>query len=172
MRIAVIIYRVIYRILAFVAITSAITLLVLFLFGIRPYAVRTGSMEPTIPKGSLSFVNSKAPFEEIKTGDIIAFKVGEMFVTHRAYSVRDGVVITKGDANNNVDAAKVNADNYIGETVFWLPYVGEVPLFARTLGGKIVLIGLFVLFISGGILYDRISGRYEKKKAADGGGSD
>lgn len=167
------IFCVFYRVLSCAVITAAVSLLVLFLFGIRPYAVRTGSMEPAVPKGSLCFVNHRAAFEEVREGDVIAFKSGEMFVTHRAVSVHNGGITTKGDANNNVDAARVTGESYIGKTVFWLPFLGELPLFAQSGSGRFVFAGIFLAFVLGGILYDRISKRrYQEKNAAKSGGAD
>ena len=49
--------------------------LILYAFGIIPYVVLSGSMEPTIKTGSLCFVNKHTDIENIKEKDIIAFKL-------------------------------------------------------------------------------------------------
>lgn len=157
------VFIIIYRILASAVVLAAVAILILFICGIRPYAVRTGSMEPTIPQGSLSFVNTRAAFSDIKERDIIAFQVGDVFVTHRAVGIDGGSVTTQGDANNNTDAAKVTENNYIGETLFWVPVVGWIPLYAHTAGGRIVVIGGFALFVLSGVIYDRVSAYYSNK---------
>ena len=47
-------------------------ILVLYLFGIVPYVVLSGSMEPTIDTGSLCFINKNAKYEDVKEKDNIA----------------------------------------------------------------------------------------------------
>lgn len=160
-----------YRTLAWLLIAAAVALVVLLLFGIRPYAVITGSMEPAIYKGSLCFINERTPFEEVQVGQVIAFKSGDMQVTHRVVSIDDDGITTKGDANNTVDSAKVTKENYIGKNETVLPYAGNIPLYMRTTSGKAVVIGGFSAFLLLGLLYDRISARNNKKeKEAESGG--
>lgn len=103
----------------------AAALLILNLFGIRSYIVLSGSMEPAIRTGSLCFVDTKAEFEEIGPGDVIAFETaGGALVTHRAINVSGGRVETKGDANEVSDGFAVTAENYEGETLFSVPCLG------------------------------------------------
>ena len=52
-------------------------LLVPYLFGYRPTAVLTGSMEPVYHVGSVIFVQEVEP-EEIKVGDVITFSTAGM----------------------------------------------------------------------------------------------
>lgn len=85
-----------------------------FLFGYSLQYVQTGSMEPTIPQGSL--IISKSIDENTTiiakpiTGDIITFYQDEnktALITHRAVDsmVVNGVTyyVTKGDANTDPD---------------------------------------------------------------------
>ena len=46
----------------------------LYICGIVPYVVLSGSMEPTIKTGSLCFINKHAKFNNVKEKDIIAYK--------------------------------------------------------------------------------------------------
>ena len=173
------VFMFVYRVLAWLIIAAAAILAVLYAFGIRPYAVKTGSMEPAIYEGSMCFINHRTPFEEIHAGQVIAFKTGEMLVTHRVVRVdRDGLV-TKGDANNTEDAAKVTKENYIGKNEAVLPYFGRLPLFARSGSGKYIMLFVFVAFLLTGLLYDRLSAwmakkdkEKEKKNAAVSGDED
>ena len=50
-----------------------IIFVVLFIIGIRPFVVLSGSMEPTIHKGSISFINVNYQYGKIKNNDIIAY---------------------------------------------------------------------------------------------------
>ncbi len=131
---------VVYHIISYAIIAAAVVLGGLFLIGIRPYAVKTGSMEPAIQTGSVCFVDQRVKFEEIREGDIIAFKAGEMLVTHRAVGVDGDGITTRGDANNTDDAAKVTKEGFIGKTVFWLPHIGRIMLYGHTSDGKIILV--------------------------------
>jgi signal peptidase len=93
--------------------------------GFVPYAVKTGSMEPTIHTGSLTYVDTHYDVKKIKEKDIIAFKLSDdLFVTHRVAEVHDDYFVTKGDANNTVDNRYVYDDEIIGKVVFSIPYLG------------------------------------------------
>lgn len=77
------------------------------LFGFQMYNVITGSMEPSIPVGSLIYVNVTEP-EDIKEKDVIAFYSSLEdggIITHRvvANNVVSGTFNTKGDANDGED---------------------------------------------------------------------
>ena len=121
----------------------------LYLFKIRPYIVKTGSMEPAIHTGSVVFVNERAELSGIKVGDVITFrKGGEMLVTHRVVKVGDGEYTTKGDANSVNDPEPVTRENYIGKTVTVLPGLGGLFTFLKSTAGRIsvgCLIGALLL---------------------------
>jgi len=97
------------------------------MFGIVPYVVLSGSMEPTIKTGAVAYVNTKKDVKEVVEGDIIAFNIESKQVTHRVVKINsDKSFTTKGDANNTVDLAKVKYTNYIGITIFSIPYIGYI----------------------------------------------
>lgn len=111
----------------------AVILFVIFfvpnIFGLTPYAVKSGSMEPTIKTGSMTYVNQNYEVKKIKKDDIIAFGLKDnTFVTHRVYEVHDDYFITKGDANKTPDARYVYHQEYKGKIIFSLPYVGYLPM--------------------------------------------
>lgn len=130
-------------------------------------AVLTGSMEPTIPTGSIVFITPAAPYAE---GDIITFKrkasVQEIPITHRIVRVEETqggfVYTTQGDANEVQDLNTVAADEVIGKVVLHVPYVGTVLNFAKTpLGFAILIIvpGLLVIFDEGRKIWREVRGR-------------
>ena len=129
-------------------IITALTVTGCYLFKIKPYVVMTGSMEPAIPVSSICFVNETVPADSIKTGDVIAFRSGEMLVTHRVTAINEGRFTTKGDANDTEDAAPVTAENYIGKTVLTIPKAGIVIRFLHTIWGKITAGAVIVLLIA------------------------
>ena len=122
-------------------------------FPLKPYVVLTGSMNPTIPPGSVSFVNRGDL--DIKSGDVITFIRPDDFsqnVTHRVVGEeRDGNQVfykTKGDANNTEDSWQVKRESVWGKVAFSLPFIGFAVNFARTRLGVILLIVLPLVLIA------------------------
>jgi len=137
----------------------------MYLYGIRPYIVQTGSMEPEIETGSICFVNQRVPFEEIKENDIIAFQTGSMLVTHRAIEVKESEIVTKGDANNVADAAVVTKDNYVGKTIYYIRKIGLIIMLLKTRRGMIISItAAVVIMLSGFLNYDEKNENYKSEK--------
>ena len=140
---------------------AALTILGLFIAGIRPYVVTTGSMEPAIHVNSVCFVNENTPLDEISVGDVISFRKGEnTAVTHRVTAISGSEYTTKGDANNTEDFSTVTAANYIGKIVFVIPGMGSVLNYLHTRRGLITVITLAVFLLILGFLPDK------EKKAA------
>ena len=163
------------RVLAWALIAVAAIVAVLYIIGIRPYAVKTGSMEPAIYAGSICFINHNTPFESLQEGQVIAFKTGDMLVTHRIARIDPDGIVTKGDANNTKDSAKVTKENYIGKNEAVLPYVGRLPLFASSGSGRYLMFVAFGVFLLTGLLYDKTAAwilKKENEEAAVSGGED
>lgn len=94
------------------------------LFKYRPLVVLSGSMEPTFKTGGIIYYKHALP-EEIKAGDIITFRNGDTFVSHRVNKIENNLYETKGDANNTVDAIKIKYSDIVGKDAdFCIPYVG------------------------------------------------
>ena len=113
-------------------IVAAIVILAILLGGVRlvglqPFAVLSGSMEPTYHVGSLIYVKACDP-ADIQVGDPITFVLDEKLTvaTHRVIEIDpDGEhFYTKGDANNAPDGTPVYGPNIIGRPVFTVPYLG------------------------------------------------
>jgi signal peptidase len=105
--------------------------------------VMGGSMEPTIHVGSIVIVRSVKP-EDVKVGDIIAFKTGESKTIHRVIDkvVEGGSFYfrTKGDANEDPDPWIVKPEDVLGILYLVIPYYGYLIWFARTPFGIILFI--------------------------------
>lgn len=127
----------------------ALLFFVLQVCGIQPYAVVSGSMEPKVPVGSVCFIDTKAPYEEIKAGDVIAFSRGDFRVTHRVKAMTEKGLETKGDANAHSDGITTTKENYIGKNVGSIPYLGYGLKSLQTNQGRIlvltVLVALFLV---------------------------
>lgn len=145
------ILNLIYVVISTAVITLGIILVILYICGIRLYHVQSGSMGELLPVGSVCFVSTYSKYENIETGDVISFRVSnDMRVTHRAIRVTAEGIYTQGDMNDNPDPDPVTKENYIGKTVFALPYVGKLLGFAHTVKGKIAIgLGIVILLILG-----------------------
>jgi len=105
---------------------------VLFCFGIRPYVVVTGSMEPSVHLGSVCFIDMAYPYNDVKAGDIIAYQKGELLVTHRVERALPNGLVTKGDAAPETDNAVVTQNNFGGKVIFIIPFVGYISILMKT----------------------------------------
>ena len=90
--------------------------------GITVDIVLSGSMEPGIKTGGIVFTDTTQV--EPEPGDIITYKLGETFVTHRVIRKEKEKYITKGDANDREDALPVSESQIRGTVVFALPWLG------------------------------------------------
>lgn len=93
-------------------------------FHITLIMFKTGSMEPTIPTGSLAVVH-EIPASDIRVGDIVTVdRPGELPVTHRVTSVAgEGLARTitlRGDANPTDDAAPYRVE-HVRVVWTWIP---------------------------------------------------
>ena len=137
--------------------------LILYAFGIVPYVVLSGSMEPTIETGSVCFINKHADYDSIKEDDIIAFQMKNgTLVTHRVVEVTDSGLTTKGDNNEDVDGSITTKDNYVGKNIIWIPKIGYAIKAFQSTKGKIIIITCIVLLFVSGLLFGE-----DKKKKVD-----
>ena len=137
-----------------VALTAGVALLAPATGG-RTMVIGGGSMEPTIPKGSLILV---APADEYGVGDVVAVQQGASTpYTHRITRLAelDGVpyVETKGDANEGPDPAIVPVDSIIGRVDVSLPLLGYLGLLLGSMPGLVgfVALGGSLLLASGAL---------------------
>ena len=111
--------------------------------------VLTGSMEPTIPEGSMLLIQETDP-KSLQPGDIISFfspdpSLDGALNTHRIQQVvaeSDTLeFITKGDANFLEDQQPVAAEQVVGKVIFISPTLGK---FVRLISNPLVF-GLAIL---------------------------
>ena len=115
------------NVLVWVALIAAIAVLAVpRLFGWNLETVLTGSMEPTLPVGSIIAVQPVEP-SVVKAGDVITFATGgnPPLTTHRVVAVNpDSTFTTKGDANEEADIAPVDDGRLVGRVSFYIPLAG------------------------------------------------
>lgn len=121
------------------------------LTGRQLFVIIGGSMEPTIPIGSLVFVTPTDP-SAIVPGDIITVRADNgVVVTHRVSRIVDQPdgrgFETKGDANQSPDGGLVPSRAIVGVVALSIPYAGYARAFLSTTSGMIAAIALL------GVLY-------------------
>lgn len=114
------------------------------IFGYKPFIVLSGSMESKISVGDLVFVKKVNP-NELKVGDIIAFRDSEDIVTtHRIVDIEtkdNGLCfVTKGDANNANDDGIVYSNMVEGKYQTKIAKAGSVILFIQEPIGLVVML--------------------------------
>ena len=91
-------------------------------------AVATGSMTPKINVGDVVIVDQHIKYQNLKVGEVIAYKYDNVTVVHRIVDIivvgDDYYFYTKGDANNAKDNYIIYPKTIIGQVNFKLPYVG------------------------------------------------
>jgi signal peptidase I len=115
--------------------------------------VLSGSMEPSLPTGSVAIVQ-RQPAGSVDAGDVIVFhrpdRQAELVVHRVIERSPDGVLETQGDANDEPDPWRLTLR---GEDAWvvrgHVPVVGWVVVAARGPWGRIVL------FIAAGVLLIR-----------------
>jgi signal peptidase I len=116
------------------------------------FVVVGGSMEPSIPVGSLVVATQK-DVVTITVGDVVAIRSDSgVMVTHRVSRVVDlpegRSFETKGDANKSPDAGLVPARAIVGAVGQYIPYAGFGRDFLSTPSGivaALALIGALIL---------------------------
>lgn len=140
-----------------VVIAAAVPLTIPNFLGYEVYNVVSGSMEPTIPIGSIIYVKEIEP-AEINSGDIIAFRGGDSIIMHRVVTnkVVEGTFVTKGDANEGEDMNEVPYDNLVGIVVRHIPILGQLLILFGSTFGRICM----VCFAACGALLNILGGRF------------
>lgn len=141
-----------------IVIVLCLSLVLPKVFGVSSYAVLTGSMEPSIPVGSVVYAKATDP-SLLSEGDVIVFYDGrnEIPVTHRVVEnqTSEGQVITKGDANDSNDITPIYYHNIIGKVVLHIPFLGRLFMPLGTLVGKLAVFAI----ILGGFLMCEVARR-------------
>lgn len=138
--------RILGTLLLILVLAACIPLTVPRFFGCQIYSVVSGSMEPSIPVGSLVYIKAVAP-EDVQEGDVAAFYGAvdsASIITHRVVENRTfmGELITKGDANQEADINPVSYEQFIGRVEHSFPRLGALAELFTSHVGKIAAGGL------------------------------
>lgn len=137
------------------------------LIGLSPYAVLSGSMEPTYQVGSIIYVSGVNP-EDLKVGDPVTYKMQSgTIVTHRVENIlNDGGELsfeTKGDANEVSDGV-ISASAVIGKPRFCIPFLGYASEFVKNPLGLACIVGCCLAVLA---LYYVIDALFPKEKKSE-----
>ena len=114
--------------------------------GREPFIVGGGSMEPSIPIGSLVIATRTDPMT-IRDGEVVTIRADNgVVVTHRIVRVVDlpegRFFEMKGDANVSRDAGLVPLRAIVGRADVSVPYAGYAHHFLSTAPGAIAALSL------------------------------
>jgi signal peptidase I len=122
--------------------------------------VRSGSMAPTIPTGSVVFYHHVSA-NDVKVGQIIVFsRPGQPSerVTHRVFRIATGTTgryfVTKGDANATPDDWRIPAVGKGWVESFHLPYVGYILADLQSTTARLLLLLIPALALAVITLYE------------------
>lgn len=166
------IWNVVTWFLVLVVLVGAVLMVGVRVVGLTPYAVLSGSMEPTYQVGSLIYVKEAEP-SEIKVGDPITFVMNKDLVvaTHRVIGIdtENQQFFTKGDANESPDAGGVYFPNLIGKPLFTIPYLGFFSHWITNPPGMYIGIAGGIILMILVLLPDALdkADKMEKKKAGN-----
>ena len=120
------------------------------------YNVVSPSMEPEIPVNSLIVVQPTDPMR-LAVDDIVAYYRDDVVITHRVTSndTIEGVITTKGDANEQEDMFEVTYNQVIGKVVWHVAYLGGLAQVLTSTVGKIYMLALLAC----GIMFHMIAGK-------------
>lgn len=124
-------------------------------FGLQPYIVLSGSMEPEIHTGAVAIVNTKDT--DVENGDIVTYRIpktdgSESLVTHRILGEDEDGYITKGDANDVEDMTRVKKEQIAGTCMFSIPMLGYLLANRKLMvvaAGWLFLFNVFSMILSG-----------------------
>ena len=131
------------------------------MMGYEVYNIVSESMTPTIPVGSVIYVQ-QTEAENLAEGDVIAFTRDGDVIAHRVVSneVVMGRLITKGDANEEADLFPVEYTQVIGIVTYHVPYLGYLMAIYAGTAGKIYAL----LFAACGAMMNILAGRMRSSK--------
>ncbi len=118
-------------VLALVILLAVVTIVIPKFAGATSLAVLTGSMEPSLPPGTLIVIRPVNP-AELAIGDVITYQIRSgdpALITHRIVAVDssttgDTTYVTKGDNNSDNDTDPVIDDQVRGRLWYAVPAVG------------------------------------------------
>ncbi|MBQ9019121.1 MAG: signal peptidase I [Bacilli bacterium] len=121
------------------------------------YKVETGSMEDGIHAGDYILIISQKNYFK---NDIVTYRKGKYFITHRIIKIDGDIVITKGDANNTADEA-IRKNNIVGRVIYSGGILNFVVDFKYAIAGIMIFLYLISSYLES--RKDKIEGKEKLK---------
>ena len=109
---------------AAIAALFGITTLILVIAGFRPFILKTQSMEPIYPQGSLCWMDTGVSLDSLEVGDALVYRSpANSLVLHRLVGIRESntpssySAVMQGDANKLTQDVELSRINYVGGEV-------------------------------------------------------
>jgi signal peptidase I len=83
----------------------------------------SGSMRPTYQPGDLAVISVQKDLA-VKPGDVVLFSASIGPTIHRVVAIENGLITTRGDANNTIDSEKISKVE--GKVLFVIPKLGYI----------------------------------------------
>lgn len=104
-------------------------------------------MEPKINIGDIVITKNVRVDNDIKIGDIVAYRKGQSVITHRIVNIEQDEnkilrITTKGDNNNTEDSEKILLNNIEGKVIKIIPKIGNITLFFQK---KVIIFFIFLM---------------------------
>lgn len=137
------------------------------LIGYTVCGMQDESMSPTYPKGAL-VIAEPVKFDQIHVGDVLVFtdsRSGNCFSRRVAQIwTEKKQFVTISDASDEPDPVSTAFRCVLGRIQYKIPYVGYFPIFLNSVTGKIVLLLLYVVWISIELEISRSEKRAKEKE--------
>ncbi len=117
----------------FYSLVGLLVFIILSQLGLLPFRfvyLFSGSMRPTYQPGDLAVVYTPQEIT-VKPGDVVLFSASIGPTIHRVVSIDNGLITTRGDANNINDAEKISSVD--GKVLFMIPKLGYGIEFIKNL---------------------------------------
>jgi len=117
----------------FYSLVGMLLFIILSQVGLLPFRfvyLFSGSMRPAYQPGDLAVVYEPQELA-VEPGDVVLFNTSIGPAIHRVVSIEDGLITTKGDANQQSDAEKIS--HVDGKVLFMIPKVGYVIDFIKNI---------------------------------------
>ncbi|NLB37085.1 MAG: signal peptidase I [Clostridiales bacterium] len=123
--------NILFNIFTLITIALATFIVVLLATHTRAFSVSTGSMNPTLKTGDIIFVKP-VEFDSVQKKDIVTIEYNDSsgYFTHRVVRVdkENGLIYTKGDANEKQDPIPSSSKKLVGKMWFRIPILGQLSL--------------------------------------------
>ena len=135
-----IVYKIIIIVLLIIILFNVFSQYNISVLGFRNFKISSGSMEPNLKVNDIILVKKCSNYN---LNDIITYKSGNEFITHRIVKIDGNKVITRGDANNTNDSP-IKKDNIVGKVVYRFKILGFIFYLFKN---PLILILTFILGI-------------------------